>query len=849
MYPFKKALEFQTRFPTSYTRIAAFDFETTGLNLRHTDAPFMLSFTYNDGVQELFEAEVDPFTRTPIWTNEQRKEIHSRFNHPDWLYVGSNTKYDVLCATIVCPDLDPVELLKRCHDTIQEHHGVNNAEDHKLKSAAVKHAGIPDDDERQLKLGVTQARKIAASLGWKIANKENCPMQRRAPSKKEGGWAVMDMWVPKAVAKWQWEHSQAYRFLCDTQCDHEHSIAAVYSRLTQQQRHQVHHKDGWEWHPPEIAPNAHKWWTLCSTYCNRDTFRSLVLHNTFTASLVEDKLLPNYIENRTSLSVSFATEQRGITINLNTAKELIKKFKVDRRNAELALRGSLNVVGFNPASPKQVYNIIYGYFGIPITRYTKNSIAANRRDSSKKLNPTTDGDFIASLVTQFKADLEADGDSLEDIAPPLYYEGVEPYKDYQTRVRAWYKTLVEKEKPSTRQIVAFCCALLMFKKANTSIKYLESYIHSAKPHPKNEEFSLAAAVHAIGSDNGLHFKGTPEQVLEAYEASWASSSEEELLDNEKNAIRQQLTDLLASRCCYGTLYPSLNPVGTKTLRYSSSNPNGQNISKGGKGKKGLEWLFKTNHSLRSVFGPTPDREWWAVDYHQIQLVVFAILCGDEAMVQAVHNGEDFHTFVACKVFNYSKEEWKVLPSAEKDKPASYNGHSKEYCRDIAKTINFAFVFGAQEDKLNRTSGIPGCYNILRNVFPRAIDFLESVEWEVRRNGYVYTPGGYRLYIPETTPYAGVNYIVQGAEGEIVKRAQYGIQTYMERYVENPSDFFMTLYIHDELLFDSIRNQGYRHIGNVISIMNDAALSYGFPSKASPKYIIDDWANGKKVQVA
>ena len=67
------------------------------------------------------------------------------------------------------------------------------------------------------------------------------------------------------------------------------------------------------------------------------------------------------------------------------------------------------------------------------------------------------------------------------------------------------------------------------------------------------------------------------------------------------------------------LHPSVNPTGTITLRWSSSNPNEQNISK------------KEGFNLRYCFGPAPGREWWSLDYDNLELRIPAYECGEPAM--------------------------------------------------------------------------------------------------------------------------------------------------------------------------------------------------------------------------
>lgn len=814
-FPFPKALARLSKLPASPQRICSFDWEATGIHLHHGDEPFMLCMTFDDKESILWEAEVDPFTRKPLWKEEDLLEIAEAFSHgPEseepWQYVATNAKYDVACTALALKKLpsttfSPETFLKSCHDTIGKHHALVNNESHALKDAAVKHAGMLDDDEKDIHEAAKQARLIARGLGFKIASKENCPQQRKAPKK---GWAVMDMWVPRAVAKWQWEHSQAYRYLLKCFPATKNINDAVQKldlASNTKLRSELCQLQGWEWHPPEIQERgSHPWWTLAAKYCGLDTVRTLVLDQMFTATLLQDNLWNQYMEHRTSLPISFMTEQRGLTLNITKCKELIRQFEVMRDDAQLIVNTSLNLPGFKITSTDSMRSILYGYFKLPVTRLTK------PKNKDKKGNPTTDADFIAEVINGTVKTMKDLGISPEDYTPPEWQRGVEPYPQYKNRLRTWYKALNPKE-DKLAQLLAFTTGVMRYKKAVTAISYLTGYVHAAEPvvvsslptSSSSPTTSILPGLHVTGSD-GASTDGRLEQHLAEY----------------------------------GRLYPSLNPYGTRSTRYSGSNPNPQNISKGGKGKKGLEWLKTKQFSLRSVFGPIPGREWWRFDYHQIQLVIFAILCGDEQMVQAAHDGKDFHTFMACKIFDYTEEEFAELPKTR-----------QSYCRDIAKTVNFAFIFGAQEEKLNRTANMSGLYAILQNVFPAAVEFLERTEWEVRRQGCVYTPGGYRLYIPEDKAYSGVNYKVQGAEGEIVKRAQYGVAAYLEQAgFQSPLDFYMTLYVHDELVFDSKAGFGISQAGSIVSIMNDAALSFGMPAQAECELCADNWADSVKIAI-
>ncbi len=207
------------------------------------------------------------------------------------------------------------------------------------------------------------------------------------------------------------------------------------------------------------------------------------------------------------------------------------------------------------------------------------------------------------------------------------------------------------------------------------------------------------------------------------------------------------------------------------------------------------------------------------------------------MVEAYMAGQDLHDWMARLIFG--------LPQVPPSHPDWALTKPDDIQRRIAKNTNFGFVFGAQEAKLNLTAGMPGLYDILCNKIPTAPQFLEKMEWEARNRGYVITMGGYRLYVPEETPYAGSVYAIQGTEGEIVKRATYGCQDYLSRRITDRKRMFITLPVHDELNFDAERRFGQPHIGSLCSIMESAAASFGVPARVECKEIRRDWGHGEK----
>ena len=774
MYNFDEARRYFTRFHEHPVLTCASDFETTGINLKHGDRPFMLAATLSTGKQHFWQAEVEPLTRKPLWSADQLDSIQSFHEHRDWTYVMTNSKFDTRCIKVLCPKFKAIDFLCRCHDTVGEHHLVKNNESHALKDGAALYCDIPDDDEHALHAAVKVASHEAAKLGWALASPSTCPYVRKRPKK---GWGVMDMWVPRQLALYYWRTSEAYDFLA-AQTLLQTSLCvdpASLNKLLAAARK----LSGWEWHPPEFGyDSVHPWHTLAETYCRQDTVRTLMLHTALEAELKRREEWDIYLEMRVNIVNSYIIEENGVTFNHRKAKALRKVLDEESSYAEGVVSYTLSpVYSFNPRSPLQVRRVLYKDFGLPVSRLTKSK---RRADGSwSEGNPTTDKDFLAELIDKVTTYKDEDGNYVcipADLTPPTRI--LDDPQTWRKAMIAWHRLLVkDKDYGRIKQLYLFCASLLQYSKSNKNVSQIDGFL------------SLALRHHKTG---------------------------------------------------FSTLFQSINPYGTKTVRQSSSNPNGTNVSKGGKTKKSVAHLWKTKQSLRLLFGPPPGYEWWSVDYSKIQPMIFCVMSGTTSLLEAMISGDDPYNFLARIIFGHCTDP--TSPDFTLFSPEDNPIHAEH--RDIGKTVLLAFLFGAQKAKLEQASGMPGLYSILENKLPTAIEFLDRKEHEVRTRGYVTTLGGYRLYVPEDKAYSGVVYAVQGTEGEIVKTAECGVQHYISKR-KLGRDFYVTLPVHDELNYAARLGFGQQHIGAVCQIMVDAAALYGVPAKVGIKYCPDNWGTGEK----
>jgi len=118
----------------------------------------------------------------------------------------------------------------------------------------------------------------------------------------------------------------------------------------------------------------------------------------------------------------------------------------------------------------------------------------------------------------------------------------------------------------------------------------------------------------------------------------------------------------------GRIHASFKPTGTDTGRFSCSNPNLQNISRG---------------VLRSAFVAPPGSKLVGGDYAQIELRIPAAIVEESKMLAAFHAGEDLHRQTAALVLN------KPLDSVTKED------------RQLAKAVNFGLLYGQSAPGLVR----------------------------------------------------------------------------------------------------------------------------------------------------
>jgi DNA polymerase-1 len=226
----------------------------------------------------------------------------------------------------------------------------------------------------------------------------------------------------------------------------------------------------------------------------------------------------------------------------------------------------------------------------------------------------------------------------------------------------------------------------------------------------------------------------------------------------------------------GIIYPRVNLNVAATGRISRSVPATQNISEG----------------LRDIIIPTPGNIIYDWDFSQIELRCAAYMWEDKVMEEIFQRGEDVHTGTANELV--AAGLGNVL------------GNTPAKRRRLAKDLNFAMLFGGDEETLWNRKQIPKDIGkkLVQGYFERFKGIARGIEATKEfalKNGYTRTLYGRRrdesdrLQSGSRPKIAAalrelVNHPIQGTAAEILKEAM---------WMDQKEPQFHT--VHDEVLLD------------------------------------------------
>ena len=281
-------------------------------------------------------------------------------------------------------------------------------------------------------------------------------------------------------------------------------------------------------------------------------------------------------------------------------------------------------------------------------------------------------------------------------------------------------------------------------------------------------------------------RSTDEEVLEKLAEDFplpAKLLEHRGLAKLKGTYTDKLAQLASPRT--GRVHTHYAQAVAITGRLSSNDPNLQNIPvRTPEGRRVREAFVAPAGSIIA-----------SADYSQIELRIMAHISGDEALLNAFHEGIDVHRATAAEVFGVPVEE---VASEQ---------------RRYAKVINFGLIYGMSAYGLARNLGIDN--TAAKNYIARYFDrypgvkaYMETTRELAKKQGYVETVFGRRLQLAGIKSAKGaqlagleraaINAPMQGTAADLIKLSMNKVQQVLDSEARATK---MIMQVHDELVFE------------------------------------------------
>lgn len=281
-------------------------------------------------------------------------------------------------------------------------------------------------------------------------------------------------------------------------------------------------------------------------------------------------------------------------------------------------------------------------------------------------------------------------------------------------------------------------------------------------------------------------RSTDEEVLEKLADDYplpAKLLEHRSLSKLKGTYTDKLAQMALPRT--GRVHTHYAQAVAVTGRLSSNEPNLQNIPV----------RTPEGRRIRQAFIAPPGRVIASADYSQIELRIMAHLSGDEALLNAFHQGLDVHRATAAEVFGVALDQ----VSSEQ--------------RRFAKVINFGLIYGMSSYGLAKNLGIDNqaaaaYIDRYFQRYPGVKRYMDDTVALAHAQGYVQTVFGRRLYLPDinggngprkkAAERAAINAPMQGTAADLIKKAMVAVQNRLD--AAQP-EVLLIMQVHDELVFE------------------------------------------------
>lgn len=271
---------------------------------------------------------------------------------------------------------------------------------------------------------------------------------------------------------------------------------------------------------------------------------------------------------------------------------------------------------------------------------------------------------------------------------------------------------------------------------------------------------------------------------------------------------------------YGIIRPSFLQHGTTSGRYSSRQPNFQNLPRDDK-------------RVKACIISRPNKVFVGADYSQLEPRIFASFSADKRLIECFKKGDDFYSVIGAEVFE--KQEC----SLKKDDPNSFAKLNPKL-RDVSKVIALSATYGTLATKMAPliNKSIDEAQEVLDDYFdkfPSVKKFMLESHSLIKEHGFVLNLFGRPRRMPKAKeinqifgskrhaeiPYdyrkmlnLAVNHRIQSTAASIMNRAAIACWKECKRRAAEDATWHQVrvlMQVHDELILEgpeSLKMQMY-----------------------------------------
>lgn len=795
------------------------DTETTGKDFFHGCEPFFVTWMQEDQkFPTYWHWRVDPKTREVDIPIDDLKDIVARLDNlfsssdPEEEIVLQNGKFDFLMLHCACQRRNIQFRInwKKVQDTLLCGHMLASSMPHDLTSMVQQYLGARIDTyENNLEEVVKAARNTVRSKfpTWQIA-KEGHPM---LPSLK-----------PSKSRKKE-EEDSVWKY--DT------------------------------WLPNELAnelnlPSDHPYHNSLTTYANADSCSTLYLWKEMRKYVDKRKLGKIYNHRRRLLPIVFDMERSGITLNGTTLKNLETKLIEESKEYGHVIENIARSYGY-PCQNEYHTKLISRLQKheekerLRVEKYTNwkktNTLEQNQnklispRDRSRR-KVVKEPCFSKPYQFDFGQCPYCKTSSVNRPVVPYYLDL--PSGAVNDSLRAFLFDVLKLEKLSNKKSKSDSPSL--------DKNALEHYSLTLKPRSKELKFIKSLRTkRAI--DTHLGFLSAYKRFARLIKPNMPPGLSEEQIE-------------------WYVLNTIFNITGTDTLRFSSKNPNAQQISK------------KEELNLRVCFGPAPGREWYSLDARNIEARLPAYKSNEQDLINLYEKELEPPYYGSGHLLNFHTvypEIWEkelAEHGIEKVGPVCKKKYAATWYQYV-KNGGFAVQYGAVEKSdgwgtADQAFHKQGSHALLKARFSK----LERLnQWCIQfaeKNGYVETmpelsvdpERGYPILCSRTEwgkilPTLPLNYYIQGTAMQWMASAMIRCYDYLNelnRKCKIRDHYRIAIQVHDELVFDFPKrsnpkedptNSNLSKIMHIRDLMQEGGKDIGIPTPVSVEYHPVSWNAG------